>query len=347
MSVLLRSFGLNRVLGLTPALLVIGAGLLMIVYTISPLILLVPALALKVVDGSLRHSLHRTSIETLYVPLSRTVREQVKTFVDVLGQRGGQAVASLVILVTVALPGSEMVLAAGVIALSVSWIRLARDIRRHYLDLFRTTLSEREVLSEVEFPELDLASLEKLIERLNSVNDSEVVAAMDMLAEQDRVHLIPALILYHPSKTVVTRALHLFARTRRQEALPILERIADHEDAAIRAGVLRARAILAPDVNRQLSVYLDDPSPVVRATALVSLVAAGWIEGDDAATVLRNIAKDADDEEARALVLSIQDQPDAIHTSLLIEFAQKEAARSAARRRSPCARSGARSSSNR
>jgi AAA family ATP:ADP antiporter len=323
-SVLLRSFGLNRVLGLTPMLLALGAGLLMIVYTTSPLILLVPALALKAVDGSLRHSLHRTSIETLYVPLSRTVREQVKTFVDVLGQRGGQALASLVILVVVAFPGSEMVLAAGVIALSVSWIRLARDIRRHYLDLFRTTLSEREVLSEVEFPELDLASLEKLIERLNSVNDAEVVAAMDMLAEQDRVHLIPALILYHPSKTVVTRALHLFARTRREEALPILERIADHEDAVIRAGVLRARAILAPDVNRQLSVYLDDPSPVVRATALVTLVAEGWIEGDDAATVLRTIAKDADDEEALALVLSIQEQPHPIHTSLLIEFAQKD-----------------------
>lgn len=190
-STLMRAFGLHRALGLTPFLLVIGAAVLMVVYTLSPLLLLVPALALKGVDGSLRHSLHRTSLETLFVPLSQSVREEVKTFIDVMGQRGGQALGSVLILAAVMVPGSEMILAAGVIALSVSWIRIAQDIRRHYLDLFRTTLGERDVIPEVEFPELDLASLEKVIERLNSVNDTEVIAALDVLADQDRLRLVP------------------------------------------------------------------------------------------------------------------------------------------------------------
>ena len=321
---LLRSFGLHRALALTPTLLAVCAAALVVVYTISPLLLILPALALKGVDGAFRYSLHRTSIETLFVPLSRSVREQVKTFVDVLGQRGGQAIASVAILVIVALPGSEVVLAVGVVALAISWVRIAQGIRGDYLDLFRSALSEREFVAEVDFPELDLASLEKLIARLNSANDVEVIAVLDMLSEQDRVHLIPALILYHPSSAVVTRALHLFARARREDVLPILERIADHEDAAVRAAVLRTRALLAPDVNRQLSIYLDDESPVVRATALVTLVGAGWIQGDDAATVLRKIAADATTEEALALVESIQDQPDPIHRGLLLEFARSD-----------------------
>ena len=38
------------------------------------------------------------------MPLSRAVRDQVKTFIDVIGQRGGQAVASLLILLVVSLP---------------------------------------------------------------------------------------------------------------------------------------------------------------------------------------------------------------------------------------------------
>jgi len=323
-STVLRSFGLHRVLGITPALLVLGAGLLMIVYTMSPLLLLVPAIALKGVDGSLRYSLHRTSIETLFVPLSRGIRDQVKTFIDVIGQRGGQALASLVILAGVMVPGTEMVLAAGVIALSVSWIRIAQEMRKDYLDLFRTTLSEREVIAEVEFPELDLASLEKVIERLNSVNDAEVIAALDVLEEQERTHLVPPLILYHPSSTVVLRALRLFATTQRIQTLPILERMEAHENATIRAAVVRTRAVLAPDVNRQLTIYLDDPSPVVRATALVTLVGARWIKGDEAEQVLQKIARGATTDEAMALVESIQDQPDPIHSSLLLEFARHE-----------------------
>lgn len=320
-STMLRSFGLHRVLGVTPVLLTLGAALLMIVYTVSPLLLLIPALALKGVDGSLRHSLHRTSLETLFVPLSRGIREQVKTFIDVIGQRGGQAIASVLILSAVMLPGDEMILAAATIALSVSWIRLAQDMRRHYLDLFRTTLSEREVIAEAEFPELDLASLEKVMERLNSVNDTEVVAALDVLFEQGRARLVPPLILYHPSTRVVLRALQLFTDERREETLPILERIASHEDSRVRAAVVRARALLAPDVNRELSVYLDDESPVVRATALVALVAAQWIQGDEAEQVLQKIGRSATTEEALALVRSIREQPDPIHDGLLILFA--------------------------
>lgn len=321
-SAMLRSIGLHRILGLTPFLLLLGAAFLVLIYTLSPLLLLIPALVLKGVDGSLRHSLHRTSIETLFVPLSRGIRDQVKTFIDVIGQRGGQAIGSVLILIAVMVPGHEVVLSAAVIALGVSWIRIAQDMRRHYLDLFRTTLSEREVIAEVDFPELDLASLEKVIERLNSVNDAEVIAALDVLEEQERTHLVPPLILYHPSTRVVLRALSLFATTRRMQALPILDRIEEHEDATVRAGVVRTRSVLEPDVSRQLTVYLNDTSPVVRATALVTLVSAKWIKGDEAREVLQKIAHNASTEEALALVQSIQDQPDPTHTTLLLEFAR-------------------------
>ena len=321
---LLRAFGLHRVLGLTPFLLALASALLVVVYTLSPLLLLLPALALKGIDGSLRHSLHRTALETLFVPLSRQIREQVKTFVDVLGQRGGQALASLFILVVVALPAPEALIGVTVVVLCVAWIRVAGDLRRHYLDLFRDALSATATSTRLEFPELDMASLETLIARLNSENDMEVQAALDLLAEQERVHLVPALILYHPSPAVVIRALELFTEHRREETLPILTRIADHEDARVRAAVLRARAVLAPDVNRQLKEFLDDPSPVVRATALVTLVAADWIQGHEAEKALRAIAGDASPEESQALVQSIQHQPHPIHASLLVEFAARD-----------------------
>lgn len=320
----LRAVGLHRVLGITPFFLAAGAAILVAVYTLAPLLVLLPALLLKGVDGSLRYSLHRTSIETLFVPLSRHVREQVKTFVDVLGQRGGQALASMFILVTVMLPASEALLGLAVVVLCIAWIRVASELRIHYLDLFRDTLASPTSTRTLDFPELDLASLETLIARLNSDNDLEVGAALDMLAEQERVHLVPALILYHPSAAVVVRALELFAHHRRTDTLPILARLADHEDARVRAAVLRTRALLAPDVNRQLKEFLDDPSPVVRATALVTLVGANWIKGEEAEKALRSIANDASVEESTALAQSVQQQPDPIHAALLIQLSERE-----------------------
>jgi ATP:ADP antiporter, AAA family len=320
----LRAFGLHRVLGLTPLLLAVTAAGLVVVYTVAPLAILLPALALKTVDGSLRHSLHRTSVETLFVPLSRGLREQVKVFIDVLGQRGGQAIASVFILVAIALPAPEASIGLAVVVLGLAWIRVASDLRIHYLDLFRDTLAGNGTQGTLDFPELDLASLETLIARLNSDNDLEVRAALDMLAEQERVHLVPALILYHPSEQVVIRALELFAQQRRKDTLPILVRLADHEDARVRAAVLRTRSLLAPDVNRQLKEFLDDPSPVVRATALVTLVSANWIQGDDAEKALRNIATDASVEESIALAQSVQQQPDPVHAALLLQLASRE-----------------------
>ena len=61
-------------------------------------------------------------------------------------------------------------------------------------------------------PQLAVATSTKAMTALNSPNDNEVIAAFDLLADQDRVRLIPALILYHPSHRVVVRALELFAQ---------------------------------------------------------------------------------------------------------------------------------------
>ncbi|RKZ18387.1 hypothetical protein DRQ53_00595 [bacterium] len=318
---LLRTLSVEQVLGLTPFLITAGTLVVMLFYTLWPLLLVFPVMGLKLVDGSLRYSLHRTTIETLFVPLARDLREQVKMFIDVLGQRGGQAVASVLILGALLLPGWEMVIASLLLVLGWAWIRTALEIRRDYLDIFRTTLSRSHPERDFEFPELDLASLESLISRLNSTNDAEVLAAMDILAEKERVRLIPVLILYHPSERVVMRALDLFSADGDEEIADVVERLSAHESANVRAAALRARSHLRPDVNRQLSEFLDDPSPVVRATALTTLVAARWIEGADAEKALRAIADSAGVDELDALLVSIIDQPHSVYAGLLVHLA--------------------------
>src|SRR5436190_8261218 len=89
---LLRSAGLGRSLALLPALLSIGA-LGVVVLSGFP-----SALMLRGTDASLRPSVHRGSVEVLYLPLSAAARGRWKMLVEVLGQRGGQALAGLAIL---------------------------------------------------------------------------------------------------------------------------------------------------------------------------------------------------------------------------------------------------------
>ena len=319
-SVMLRRMELRHVLGLTPTLLAVGAVVVLLSQLLWPTLVLFAAIGLKGIDGSLRHSLHRTSVETLFVPLTHEMREQVKAFVDVLGQRGGQALASLTILVLVLLPGATVWVATALILSAGVWVWLAADLQRHYLDLFRDTLAGTRLGANLDFPDLDVASLETLIGKLNSDDDAEVLAAIDLLAEQGKVHLIPALALYHPSTPVVIRILELFTKAGRRDVVSLLERLSEHEDENVRAAVLRTRAVIAPDVNRQLSEFLDDPSAVVRATALVTLVSAQWIEGPDAEKALRAMAQGAEIEELEGLVLSVQQHPHPIHTTLLLDL---------------------------
>lgn len=265
--VLTRTLGVSRVLALLPLLLLGGA--IWLLFTGS----LFAILLNKLFDGTFRHSLHRTATEILYVPLSAEFRARAKNFIDVVGQRGGQAIASLAILLAVAVGSTQILLGIAVLLLTIVWIGAAVSLKDHYLDLFRTTLSEGSVETRIAFPSLDMASLESLIGALSSQNDSEVVAALDMLADKGRTKLIPALILYHPSPRVVTHALEVFSRGGRDDHLPIVSRLLSHSHADVRAEALRSASagLIEASVLREA---LDDPSPRVSVTARVCLALA-------------------------------------------------------------------------
>jgi hypothetical protein len=311
---LFRVLGLHRALWALPALLFLGAAGVALGGG------LLAALVLKGADGTLRNSLHRTGSELLYVPLPDSLRSRAKPFIDLVGQRGGQALASLLILSEVMLRRGEVVLSGASAALSLVWIAWAADLKALYLDLFRAALREGTIEPSADLPPLDLGSLETLFAALNSADDSEVIAAMDLLAEEGRAHLIPALILYHPSRTVVLRAFEHFTRGRhRTDFLPIAARLLSHRDPQIRAAALRARNVAASDESL-LRAAGDDPSPLVRATAVAGLVAGGWIT-DEAQTSLESLLQAEGGEARLALAQAIRAQPAPVFEDVLVALA--------------------------
>src|SRR5262249_17659635 len=88
---LVRWLGVHRALYVMPFLLTLGAGAAAAGAGVA-------IIALRGVAGALRPSLHKTSSELLFVPIPDSLRQRAKPIVDLLGQRGGQAVASVAIL---------------------------------------------------------------------------------------------------------------------------------------------------------------------------------------------------------------------------------------------------------
>ncbi len=299
---LLRRVGVDRVLFILPALLLLGS--IGFILTLGVL----PALLLKGADGALRFSVHQTASEILFLPLGKRVRERFKGFASAVGQRGGQALASLLVLALTAWTSEPRYVGYVLLALAVAWLASLVGIRPLYLELFRKQLKEGTLETDVEVPELDLASFETLLGALSSADDTEVIAALELFDSYGKTDVVPALILYHPSRQVVLRAFDLFARTERRDVIRLTGRLLRHDDPEIRAAAVRTVALARPD-EQLLRGLMEDESPAVRCTALVGLVGAGLADDAEATHTLRCMVEGRCGETRLALARALRHLP--------------------------------------
>jgi hypothetical protein len=311
----LKRFDLNVSLAALPALLTVaGAGLLAGLG-------LPAALFGKAADGSLRYSLHRTATELLYVPLPDRVRPRIKSVIDVVGQRAGQALASLAILGLASTPYAGPTLAALFCLLALAWLASAIDLRRHYVALLRNQLRDSDTLRVQAFPQLDVASLETLVTTLDSRDDNEVLAALDVLERESKARLVPALILHHPSEEVVLRALALFARGRRTDVLHVVDRLLEHGSVQVRCAAVIVRSLLANDPKLLFQRLSLEESPEVRATIVVHLIASGEIAGAEATERIEEYVQRGRESTRVALAVAFAWRSDHAFDQVLVRLA--------------------------
>lgn len=317
---LLTALGATRALVVLPALLAMGAVGGLIAGAAAGAMLL-PAIGLRGADGALRHSLHRSAFELLYLPLSREIRDRYKTIIDSIGQRGGQALGSVGILGAglIGLGTEHLAMAIG--ALAIGWVVLSLTLRGRYLDLFRANLRAGTVETRVEVPQLDLGSLESLMQSLNSERDEEVLATLDVLVDYQRTRLIPALLLYHPSRAVVMRALELFADDERRDFTSVARRLLERDDDEVRAAAMRALSGVLTEEELRRELERDHP-PAVRASVLVALVARGLDDDGAARAEIDECATSHEPHVHLALARAVRLQGDASLAVVLRELTE-------------------------
>ncbi len=314
-SLLLRVLGVNRALLLLPILLLFG------VAGVGAGSALMSVLFLKGADGSLRHSVHRTATEVLFLPLPSHVRERFKGVIDAVGQRGGQAMASIAILGALYVGAGPRHLAMAIGLLTTLWFAGVLDIKRHYLDLFRGNLREGTIETRVNLSELDLHSLEALFAALNSEVDAEVLSALDLFHKHQRIKLVPVLLLFHPSSAVVLRTLELFVDGGRTDYEPFARRLLTSDDGEIRAAALRSLVAIGVE-EELLRALLSDPEPLVHATALVGLLSRSGARDPKLTADLEGHLSDPDAEVRRAMASAIRYQKDHSFARALIALSR-------------------------
>ncbi|HEX2874900.1 MAG TPA: hypothetical protein VHP33_26800 [Polyangiaceae bacterium] len=223
---------------------------------------------LKGTDTSLRNSLGRVAAELLWAPVEQQAR--ARGFVDLIVTRVAQATAGGVLLAATMQreyrPGH---LAASAAILACLWLLVGVGIRKPYIALFRRALTRGSVEREFMLAELDLTSVETLVEALARPQPSEVIAAMNVLSERKRARLIPALILLHSDEGVLLRALELFGPSGRKDWYSLGERQFESGTPRVQQAVVRAFALAGEtEVLRRLS---QQGSPNVRTFAALYL----------------------------------------------------------------------------
>lgn len=262
---LLRGFGAHRTSALLPMLIMGGA----VGLALGPALWF--AVALKAFDGSLRHTVYRSSVEVLYLPLDSLRREKAKGIIEVFGHRVGQALASVLIMAAVGVGLTTPQFGFALLIPLAVWLASILATRRQYVEQFRSRLRQGVIDTRIELEELDLHSLEALLNALNSEHDEEVLSAIGIFNTHGRADLIPVLVLYHPSKEVKIRTLEAFAEVSDKRFVPVARRMLIDEDPDIQAAALRALTAVDPN-EALLEKSLDLDASIVRATALVGLL---------------------------------------------------------------------------
>jgi hypothetical protein len=224
--------------------------------------------------------------------------------IDVVTQRGGQAVASLALLaVPTAMHTRYLDLAVALCA--VAWFWLAVRVRPKYLALFRSMVEEGALQVFETMPALDQSGVEALVAALSDDRDEQVVFALDVLAERGKAKLIPTLILFHPSARVVVRALEIFARHGRRDAAALSWRLLSHPDASVRAQAVHAVSALDFDEQRLRTLATDGGDTIVASTALVELWARGVERKEEVARVNVLLSPSGDRAAQRVLLRAL------------------------------------------
>jgi AAA family ATP:ADP antiporter len=242
------------------------------------------AVLLKISDGSFKHSINRSGMELLYLPIPPELKNKTKTFIDVVLKNAAKGAAGVGLAVLVMGLGlSIRHLSVLLIVLIALWLVLVRLLRPEYINSFRQAIEKRSIeLEDLSLNLQDAEVVKTILKTLEGESERRLVYALSLLEDVTWPDLVEPLrrLIRHPSSEVRTMVLKTALR------YPELDFSSEAEDLRVSPDVeLQNSAVCylyhtAEDKARTLGRFLESENHRVRVAATLC-AAREWGENGE------------------------------------------------------------------
>ncbi|NET23737.1 MAG: hypothetical protein F6K07_32565, partial [Okeania sp. SIO1H5] len=267
---LFKNLGLIGSASLLPLSVFLGVGVVGFVPGLGA------ALVLRFGDGALKHSLYRSAIELLYLPVPASVKRRVKTAIDVVLQNVAAGLAGLVILALIS--GLELGLLAVNIALGIvciAWMATLPWLRDLYLESFRKALRTRSLdLQSLSVKPTEAVVLKVIHPILEGGNERSIRYVQDLLEGVVNQGLQEHWknFLSHPSSEIRYRSIRNLGSFQNLDLSAEMEELLADPSEEVRIHSLWYLCHHSSDASATLDRFLFDSNWENRTMALRAMV---------------------------------------------------------------------------
>ncbi|MFN2444926.1 MAG: Npt1/Npt2 family nucleotide transporter [Vicinamibacterales bacterium] len=294
----LRSLGIGVTLFVVPVAMTFGSIGLLISGS------LVAAAALKASDQVLRYSIDKATVELLYLPVPVTLTFRIKSFIDTVVYRFGDALGGLAVLTfAVGFGWQAIQLSSVVLVLIAGWIAAAVVARRQYVENLRESIHQHRVDAERSAaPLLERTTSDLLMSQLKGDVKQILYALSFFEASHDRaVHPAVRALLKHQSAEVRQAAVSVLSRKGDTTVRSEIEKLLYDPSLEVRTEALMYLTQYAHlDPLERIEQLGNFPDFSIRAAMVAFLARPGRTQKLEAARVmLASMAEDKSDARAR------------------------------------------------
>ncbi|MCU0223245.1 MAG: cyclic nucleotide-binding domain-containing protein [Acidobacteria bacterium] len=267
-----------RSLGLGAAILVLPLSLLAGETTLIVAGGLWAAVFMKASDGAFKHSIDRSSKELAYLPVPMEIKVQVKSAIDMVLDRLGDATGGLVLLVL----ATWLNLSIGAIGwvnlvLLALWLLLARRLRQSYIDELATSLGAKSARASYELDAslIDADARAGVRRALAAADPQTIGIALEMAALAPGPDLEPELaaLARHESPEVRARVLGVFLAPGASGMPPeLLDRLEEADQDLLAKGLDLVLAQTPEERRERALALIGNKTPDTQGVMLALLV---------------------------------------------------------------------------
>ena len=264
--IIIKTFGVCASLAILP--MGVSAGVLGVL--INPT--LAVAIALKLTGGSLRNSVHKSSLELLVVPVPANDKNQTKTFIDVITDNVATGLSGILLMVLMQYAGFTVTsLSYVIIALAGIQFFIILRAGKHYTRTFRKAIERRSVDFDLDMSSVHDPYLKKvLLHDIDNYNDRQLLFVLQFVSSIENSDLFNKVVQFtkHSNACIRCRAVSLLGTNSENDATRHISPLIYDSDREVQIESLH---YITREVDKldDLTEYMKSPDNTVVHAALL------------------------------------------------------------------------------